>query len=260
MTSHVASADGTRIAYDRLGSGPPVIVTGGIFCDRHTTRALAERLAEGCTVVNFDRRGRGGSGDTPPYAIEREVEDIAALIAAVGGSAALYGHSSGAGLALQAAARGLPITRLVLHEPPYGPDDDESTGAARRLAAGIGAALAEDRRGDAIALFMADSGLPPEMVEGMTRDPGMLAVAPTMPYDIEVMGDDTGGTIPEDLARSVAVRTLVLAGSASPDFFRDTAERLAELLPDAELAVLQGQDHGAAPEVVAPVVTTFVSG
>ena len=201
MTSHVTSADGTEIAYDQMGSGPPVVVAGGIFCDRRTTQALAEHLADACTVVNFDRRGRGESGDTPPYAVEREVEDIAALIAAVGGSAALYGHSSGAGLAFHAAARGLPITRLVLHEPPWGPDDDESTGAARRLAADVGAALAEGRPGDAIALFMTDSGLPPEMVEEMSRDPSMLAVAPTMPYDLQVMGDDAGGTIPEDLAR-----------------------------------------------------------
>lgn len=260
MTSHVTSADGTEIAYDQMGSGPPVVVAGGIFCDRRTTQALAERLADTCTVVNFDRRGRGESGDTPPYAVEREVEDIAALIAAVGGSAALYGHSSGAGLAFHAAARGLPITRLVLHEPPWGPDDDESTGAARRLAADVGAALAEGRPGDAIALFMTDSGLPPEMVEEMSRDPSMLAVAPTMPYDLQVMGDDAGGTIPEDLARSVTVPTLVLAGGASPDFFRDTAERVAMLLPDAELAVLEGQDHGAAPEVVAPLVTKFVAG
>jgi pimeloyl-ACP methyl ester carboxylesterase len=260
MTSHVTSADDTVIAYDQMGSGPPVVVAGGIFCDRQTTQALAEHLADACTVVNFDRRGRGESGDTPPYAVEREVEDIAALIAAVGGSAALYGHSSGAGLALHAAARGLPVTRLVLHEPPWGPDDDESTGAARRLAADVGAALAEGRPGDAIARFMADSGLPPEMVGEMSRDPKMLAVAPTMPYDLQVMRDDAGGTIPEDLARTVTVPTLVLAGGASPDFFRDTAERLVELLPDAELAVLEGQDHGAAPEVVAPLVTKFVAG
>ena len=121
MTRHVTSADGTQIAYDRLGGGPPVVLVSGLFCDRRTTSRLAETLAESFTVYNYDRRGRGDSGDTAPYAVAREVEDLAALIAEAGGSASVYGHSSGAGLALQAAARGVPITGLVLPSPPTGP-------------------------------------------------------------------------------------------------------------------------------------------
>ena len=235
MTSYVASVDGTRIAFDRLGQGPPVVVVSGIFCDRQTTQELAEQLAPHFSVINYDRRGRGEGGDTAPYAVEREVEDLGALIAGAGGSASVYGHSSGAGLALNAAASGLPITRLVLHEPPYGPDDEESKGDARELAVNIRAALAEDRRADAIKLFMADSGMPQKMVEAMSSDPKMLAVAPTMIYDHEVMGDfDRGGTI--------------------PDFFRDTATRIAEVLPNGKHTVLEGQDHGAPADVVAPVV------
>jgi pimeloyl-ACP methyl ester carboxylesterase len=152
----------------------------------------------------------------------------------------------------------LPVTRLVVHEPPYGPDDEESTHAARELAEGVRAAVADDRRAEAIALFLADSGMPPEMVEGMSLDPAMQAVVPTMPYDLEVMGDFGGGTIPEDLVRNVRVPTLVVAGGASPDFFLDTASRLAELLPDAAHTVLEGQDHGAPADVVAPVVTDFL--
>jgi pimeloyl-ACP methyl ester carboxylesterase len=258
MTSHVTSADGTRIAYDRLGEGPPVVIISGIFCTRHTTQQLAEALAERFTVVNYDRRGRGESGDTPPYAVAREVEDLAALIAEAGGSASVYGHSSGAGLALHAAAGGLPVTRLVVHEPPYGADDEESRRTNRELAENVRVALAAGRRADAIGLFFANMGMPDEMVAGMGTDPAMQAVAPTMTNDFEVMGDFGGGTIPEDLVRSVAVPTLVIAGGASPGFFRDTASRLAELLPDGTLTVLEGQDHAAPAEVVAPVVGDFL--
>lgn len=260
MTSYVTSADGTRIAFDRLGEGPPVVVLSGIICDRRTTRALAEELAHQFSVINYDRRGRGESGDTTPYAVEREVEDVGALITEAGGTASVYGHSSGAGLALNAAARGLPITRLVLHEPPYGPEDDGSKRMAMELAEYVRVALAEDRRADAIKLFMADSGMPPEMVEGMSSDPRMQAMASTMQYDFEVMGDvSRGGTIPEDLVRAISIPTLVLAGGASPDFFRDTTTRIAELIPRAKHTVLAGQDHGAPAEVVAPVVAAFLT-
>lgn len=261
MTSYVTSADGTRIAFDRLGDGPPVVVVSGIFCTRQTTRSLAELLAPRFTVINYDRRGRGESGDTPPYAVEREIEDLGALLTEVGGAAAVYGHSSGAGLALEATAAGLPVTRLVLHEPPYGPDDEESRRGARELAENVRAAVAEDRRADAIELFFAASGMPPEVVEAMSSDPDMQAVVPTMPYDFAVMGDASrGGTIPEDRVRAITVPVLVVAGGASPDFFRHTATRLTELLPDARQVVLEGQDHGAAAEVVAPVVAEFLTG
>jgi pimeloyl-ACP methyl ester carboxylesterase len=259
MTSFVTSRDGTRIAHDVLGDGPPVVVVSGLFCTRQTTQDLAEHLAARCTVVNYDRRGRGESADTPPYAVEREVEDLAAVIDAVGGSAAVYGHSSGAGLALRAAAAGLPITRLVAHEPPYGGDDDESQASARGLAGIVRTALAEDRRADAIAAFFEPMGMPPEIVEAMTADPAMLAVAPTMNYDFAVMGDADGGTIPEAMVRSIDVPTLVVAGSESPEFFRDTAARLADLLPDATSVLLTGHDHGAPADVVAPVVADFVT-
>jgi pimeloyl-ACP methyl ester carboxylesterase len=258
MTRYVTSVDGTKIAFDRFGHGPPVVVVSGIFCDRQTTQELAERLAHQFTVINYDRRGRGQSGDTAPYAVEREVEDLGALIAEVGGTASVYGHSSGAGLALNAAASGLSMSNLVLHEPPYGPDDEESKREARKLAENVRAALADDRRADAIKLFFAASGMPPEMVEGMSSDPKMLAVAPTMPYDFEVMGDVSRGvTIPEDLVRAIGIPTLVISGGASPDFFRDTAARIAEVLPNGKHTVLEGHDHGAPADVVAPVVAGF---
>jgi pimeloyl-ACP methyl ester carboxylesterase len=261
VTEYVTSADGTQIAFDRLGQGPPVVVISGLFCDRETTRDLAERLAEQFRVINYDRRGRGESGNTEPYAREHEVEDLGALIADAGGSASVYGHSSGAALAVNAAAAGLPITQLVLHEPPYGPDDEESKRDARELAENVGAALAEDRRVDAIRLFFEASGMPPDMVEGMAGDPKLQRLAPTMPFDFAVTGSfDEGETIPEDLVRAIDMPTLVIAGGASPEFFRDTADRIAELLPNAQHIVLEGQDHGAPAEVVAPVVARFLSG
>ena len=260
ITRHVTSADGTRIAYDRLGQGPALVVVGGLLCDRRRTAPVAGALAAFATVVNVDRRGRGNSGDTAPYSVEREIEDLAAVIGANGGRAALYGHSSGAGLALRAAAHGLPVTHLVLHEPPYGGDDDESARAARALAQRVVTAIADGRGADAIDVFMTAAGVPAEMVEGMRSDPRMLAMAHTMRYDIEVMDEiGRGGTIPQDMVQAVRVPTLVLAGGASPDFFRDTATRIAALLADGRYEVLDNQGHDARPDLVARSVGSFIA-
>jgi pimeloyl-ACP methyl ester carboxylesterase len=259
MTSYVTSADGSRIAFDRLGHGSPLIVVGGIFCDREKMRGLADAFSKWCTVINYDRRGRGQSGDGSAYAVAREIEDLGALIAAAGGSASIYGHSSGAGLALNAAAAGLAIDRLVLHEPPYGPNDNESKQGSMEMARAIRTLLAQDQRAEAIATFFSAVGVPPDVVAEWSGDPRMLAMAPTMLYDYEVMGDFEGGTVPEHHVRTVSVPTLVLAGGTSLEFFRDTASRIAELLPDGRYVVLEGQDHDADPEVVAPVVADFVT-
>src|SRR3712207_475383 len=151
----LTSSDGTTIAFERLGDGPAVIVVGGQLADRALTRPTAEELAKHFTVINYDRRGRGDSGDTAPYAVEREIEDLEALIAEAGGTASVYGLSSGAALALHAAAAGLPIARLVLHEPPYTPEGDEDRQqASRKEAEHIKTLLEEDRRGDAIEYRM----------------------------------------------------------------------------------------------------------
>jgi pimeloyl-ACP methyl ester carboxylesterase len=259
MTAHVTSADGTPIAYDRAGTGAPLIIIGGILCDRRKLRDLAVALSGHVSVINFDRRGRGDSGNTEPYAVEREVEDIAALIAAAGGQAAVYGHSSGSGLALRAAADGLPIGRLILHEPPYGPDDPDSAAGSRQFAQVILGLLDGGQHGAAVETFMAAAGVPAEPAAEMGRDPALLAMAPTMRHDIAVMGELDGGALPETLVRTIAVPTLVIAGGASPDFFRQTAARVAELLPDGRLLVIEGADHGAPAEVVAPVVADFVT-
>jgi pimeloyl-ACP methyl ester carboxylesterase len=263
-STHVTSADGTRIAFERLGDGPPLIVIGGATCDRARMRPIAERLARDFAVINYDRRGRGDSGDTKPYAVEREVEDVAALIDHAGGTAPVYGHSSGAGLALHAGAHGLPIDGLILHEPPYSPDREEERREAREYAKQLESILSEGRHGDAIELFFTVVGMPPEMVAEMRRnDPGwpaLEALAPTLVYDSEVMGDRSrGGSLPADVAGRVAARTLVIVGGASPDWMIDTGRRIAASVREGELKVLDGQEHVVPPDILAPVVEEFLA-
>ena len=260
----VNSRDGTPIAFDQLGDGLPVVVIGGATCDRARTRPLAEELAQHCTVINYDRRGRGDSGDTAPYAIEREIEDLGALIGAAGGAAGVYGHSSGAGLALHAAAAGLPITKLVMHDAPYTPGGDEDRRLAREYGESLQVILSERRHGDAVELFMTVVGMPQEMVDQMRHTPawaGLEAIAPTLAYDSEVMGDiSRGGTIPADLLDKVASVALVLVGGASPEFMTDVGRQIADGLPDGRLTVLEGQDHVVPPGVLVPVLAEFFAG
>jgi len=254
----LTSSDGTTIAFERLGDGPPVIVVGGQLADRALTQPTAEELAKHFTVINYDRRGRGDSGDAAPYTVEREIEDLGALIAEVGGTASVYGHSSGAALALHAAA-GLPIAKLVLHEPPYTPDGDENRQRATRNEADrIKTLLAEDCRGDAIEYVMRGIGMPSEVINGMSQDPRTLAMAHTMAYDSEIMGDiSRGGTIPDDLLDAVTIPTLVLVGGASPEWIIDVSRWLAEGLPNGRHCVLEGQEHVVHPDVLVPVLEEF---
>jgi pimeloyl-ACP methyl ester carboxylesterase len=257
----VTSRDGTSIAFERFGEGPPVILVGGATTDRAMIRPLAEELAGTFTVINYDRRGRGDSSDTPPYAVEREVEDIGALIAEAGSPASVYGHSSGAVLALHAAAHGLPVARLVMHEPPFAPDREEERLTSREYGERLRTILAEGRRGDAAALFMTTAGMPDEMVEGMRGEPWwarMEAVAPTLLYDSEVMGDiSREGTIPAELLGAVDAPALVLCGGASPGWMIDVGGQVAEGLPDGRIDVLEGQEHVVPPEILAPVLAEF---
>ncbi len=259
MTAYATSADGTRIAFDRLGDGPPLLVIGGMFCGRATTRATAEAFADGCTVINFDRRGRGESDEASPYAVRREIEDLEALIDELGGSAAVYGHSSGAGLALRGAAAGLSVTRLILHDAPYGPDDETSRQSSRQLGMAIRSALDGHDAAEALRLFFRSAGMPEAAAEGMAGNPYLLKVAPTMRQDIAAMDFDGGRTIPVDMVARLTMPTLVVAGGNSAPFFQDTARRLAAMLPNATLTTLDGQGHEADPAVSAPVIIGFVS-
>lgn len=259
----VTSADGTPIAYERSGDGPPVIMVGGALNDRGSAVPLAESLTPHFSVVRYDRRGRGDSGDTLPYDVVREIEDLAALISEIGGAPSVYGLSSGAVLALRAAEAGLPISRLALYEAPFAPDDDATRKNAQQYAAALKALLTQDRRADAVAEFMTLVGIPAEMITQMRHAPmfpALEALAHTLAYDSDVMGDSTAGSaIPVDLVGAVTAPTLALYGEASPEWMKDTARRLSELLPHGRLAGLHGQTHDVAPDVLAPVLVEFFS-
>jgi pimeloyl-ACP methyl ester carboxylesterase len=253
----VNSADGTRIAYDRYGSGAPVILIGGALCDRTSTQPLAEELAPQFTVVSYDRRGRGDSGDTNPYSVAREVEDLGALITALGGTAAVYGHSSGAALLALAAASGLPITKVVLHEPPYGPDDEDSQRESDEIGATVTGLLALNRRAEAVEHFLAMAGMPADAAAAMAQDARFIAAAHTIAYDFAVMDAAPGGTVPFDLLTKVTRPALTIFGSASPQFMVESAKAVAKALPSAELVELEGHHHVVPPEVLAPVLAGF---
>ncbi|HJQ72740.1 MAG TPA: alpha/beta hydrolase, partial [Actinomycetota bacterium] len=187
----ITSRDGTAIAFDRMGEGAPVVLVTGGSVDRMSNAPLAQELASDFTVLNYDRRGRGPSGDTPPYAIEREIEDIEAMLEAAGGSANLYGSSSGAALALQATAAGLPVTKLALWEPPY--IIDENARPPRDQVEQYETMVAEGRRGDAAEYFMTKVvGMPPEFAAQARNEPwwpNQEALAHTLAYDARIMGD-----------------------------------------------------------------------
>lgn len=253
-----SSSDGTEIAFDRLGDGPPLILVSGASCARGIHGPLAEMLAADFTVFNYDRRGRGDSGDTQPYAVEREIEDVAAVCDVAGGAAAVFGNSSGAVLALRAAAAGLPIARLALWEPPIMTDPDAPR-RQREYLTQLTALLDTGRRGDAMALFLTTVGLPQDMITGMRQAPmwpGLEAVAHTLAYDAVVMGDST---LPASLVSSVKVPTLVLTGGNTGEWAGNTADALTSALPDSEHRTLDGQDHNVAWDVLAPALREFFS-
>jgi pimeloyl-ACP methyl ester carboxylesterase len=259
------SADGTTIAYDRRGTGPAVILVGGasqyrVFDPR--TAQIADLLAaHGYNVVHYDRRGRGGSGDTAPYATEREVEDIAALIDEVGGSAALFGQSSGGALVLDAIAAGLPVTKAFLYEPPFIVDDSRPPLPAD-YRDNLDALVAAGRRGDAVEYFLTTAvGVPAEIVAGMRQSPiwpGFEAVAHTLPYDAALMeGTLDNRPLPADRWSAVTIPVFIGNGGASPQQMQSAADALAALLPNTRRATFEGQQHGIDPAVLAPALAEF---
>lgn len=252
----IQSRDGTAIAFDQLGGGPAMIVVAGAASDRGVTAPVAGALAQHFTVLNYDRRGRGDSGDTPPYAVAQEVEDVAALLDAAGGTASVLGMSSGAVLAAEVAASGLPVHRLIMWEPPFSTDAD-SQQRTRAYGERLAELLAADRRSDALAHFMTFVGMPEEAVAAVRQSPywqSGVSLAPTLAYDAAIMGD---GAIPAARYATIDVPTLVLAGGKSPDFLRQAAGRAAAAIPGARHDVLADQDHNVAGERLAPVVAAF---
>jgi pimeloyl-ACP methyl ester carboxylesterase len=259
----VTSKDGTQIAYDRTGRGKPLIIVNGATADRQASGELAQLLAPHFSVIAYDRRGRGDSGDTQPYAVAREIEDIDALIGAAGGESFLMGHSSGAALALEAAAHGLAVSKLAMYEAPYIVDH------SRPMLPGdyvqhLNTLIAEGKRGDAVEYFMtAAVGIPKEMVAGMRQMPmwpGLEKVAHTIAYDGAVMGDTMSGK-PLAAGRWAGAKmpVLVMDGGASEEWMHNATQNLVRILPNARYRSLPGQTHAAAPDVIVPVLIEFFS-
>jgi len=258
MAASVKSKDGTMIAYDRVGTGPVVILVLGALNSRKSGASLAKLLASRFTVISYDRRGRGGSTDTAPYAPQREVEDVAALIDEVGGPVYLYGHSSGAAIALQAAIKlRKQVRKLAIYEAPYALDYDARK-AAREYNVLLKKLLKSGRNADAVALFLKFLGVSDKQIQAMRRLPmwrGLDAMAPTLAYDSDVLGEVH--SLPTRLLSSITTPTLVMHGGAGAPSMRDAAQAISEAIPNARLRTLAGQTHGVRPKVIAPVLADF---
>jgi pimeloyl-ACP methyl ester carboxylesterase len=259
---NVVSKDGTSIAFDRSGTGPPLILVDGALCYRAfgPMGALAPLLAPHFTVFTYDRRGRGESGDRKPYAVEREVEDLDALIREAGGSAWMYGVSSGAGLALEAANRGLAIKKLALYEAPY-IVDDSTPPMPEDYVARLNELVASGRPGDAVKMFMKTVGTPGFLVAVMRVLPmwsKLESVAHTIAYDVKIMGNgQSGKPFPPGRWGSVRMPTLVLGGGKSPAWMQRSVRAVADALPNAQHRTLEGQTHMVKAKVQAPVLKEF---
>ncbi len=259
--SKVISKDGTEIAYEKSGKGPALILVDGALCYRSfgPMRELAKLLSPHFTVYTYDRRGRGESTNSQPFAVEHEVEDIDALIHEAGGSAFVYGISSGGCLALEAAAKlGNKIEKLAIYEAPY--NSDESTRKQwKEYRRQLADTLAANRPGDAVVLFMNLVSTPTEMVEGMRNSPMwpmFESVAPTLAYDAAAIGDDR--SVPVKRAADVVAPSLVMNGTVIP-FMLDTATELTKAIPHVQHRTLEGQPHDVDIKVLAPVLIEFFS-
>ncbi len=267
MTSTITSADGTTIAYDVAGSGPALLLVDGAFCYRDfgPMPALVPLLAPHFTVYSYDRRGRGESGDTLPYAPEREIEDIAALLEAIGGPAYVYGISSGAVLAARATAA-LPgrVTKLALYEAPLVVDHSRKLAPADYVQQ-IDTMIANGRGGDAVGFFMtkmvAAPAFVPYVMRLMPAWKKLKTVAPTLRYDFAVLGDtQSGERIPDELAKvfgAIDVPALMADGGKSPTWMHHAADAIAQALPDARRVTLPGQNHQVKASVLAPALIDF---
>jgi pimeloyl-ACP methyl ester carboxylesterase len=259
----VKSEDGTPIAFEALGNGPPVILVGGAFCDRKARASgtpLAAALASRFTVFSYDRRGRGDSGDTPPYRIEREVQDLAALVERAGGSACAYGISSGAMLILEASLAGVPFSRVALYEPPI-QLDPARTEEMESLVLELETAVAGGRRGEAAELFLTKVvQMPPPVVAQMRKAPvwaGLEALAHTLGFDVRLSARPLSML---ERARAAPAVTLALCGEASPPWMREGVGALANAIPGARFLVLAGQTHDVDVTVLAKALAGFFGG
>ncbi|MDF2684041.1 MAG: alpha/beta hydrolase [Brevibacillus sp.] len=248
--SQVVSKDGTVIEFDRTGSGPPLILVLGAFNDRTTGAPLAKHLERNFTVINYDRRGKGASGDTMPYSIEKEIDDLNTLIEEAGGSPLVFGYSSGAILALKATANKSAISKLVLYEPPFGKLDSRIVDRLEELV-NVG------NRGEAVEYFQSKMvGIPDEIVAQLRHAPfrpHLEAIAHTTVYDTKIVG---ASLLPEEL-NGITTPVLVIAGEQSSDQFKQSNQSLSTLLPNGQYVCLEGQSHHIDASVLAPVITQY---
>jgi pimeloyl-ACP methyl ester carboxylesterase len=250
------SRDGTPIAYEARGSGPPLVLVNGALGDRRSAGMLRPLLETSFTVVGFDRRGRGNSGDAPDYAPAREAEDLMAVGATLGTAPMVYGHSSGAVLALEAALAGMPVAALALYEPPYSLGGGPAAGVD--LIGRMERLVANGERDAAVRAFFDEAiGLPEPVVDGLEAGPGwasFVALAHTLPYDLRLVGE---GKIPIARVAGLRIRTLVLAGGSSPAWMRESAAALASAIPNSREVVLAGQAHSPASQLLAEQLIGF---
>ncbi|HEY0449500.1 alpha/beta hydrolase [Actinophytocola sp.] len=265
MTSTITSADGTKIAYERTGDGPPLIIVDGAMCYRDSgpSRPMAAELESDFTVLTYDRRGRGESGEGTEIALEREVEDLEALAKEAGGAPLLYGSSSGAVLALEAASRGVGAAKLAMYEPPVIVDDSRDPLPAD-YPQQLDAMIAEGRHGDAIKSFMRFVEVPGfaiALMRLMPVWPKLKAVAPTLRYDFAFMYElQRGRALPETRWSTATLPTLVVDGGKSPTWMRNGNEAFAEVLPNATYRTLPGQNHLVKAKALAPWLREFFAG
>jgi pimeloyl-ACP methyl ester carboxylesterase len=247
--------DGTKLAYDRVGHGPAMVFVPGVFNLRDTCAPIAAELAEDFTCFTYDRRARGDSGNTPPYAVEREVEDLQAVIDVAGGHAAVFGFSSGAILALRAAADGLPIDRLFLYEPPFRFEAQPPAPAAD-LPQRLQQMVDEGRAADVVTTFQLEGiGMPPDVVAGIRKAPffaRLEAMAQSVVHDAAITG---AMPVPTPAMAAVQVPTVVMRGGQTWPVLAVAAERLVAMLPNASLQVLaDAADHGLEPRSTAAAI------
>jgi pimeloyl-ACP methyl ester carboxylesterase len=258
--AQVLSKDGTRIVYDKVGKGPAVVLVEGATATRSSFVELANLLASNFIVYYYDRRGRGDSSDTLPYSVEKEIEDIEALIDEAGGSAYVYGISSGGALALEAASKlGKKVKKLAIYEVPY---DESQSGQAKwkEYVTTLRESLQAGKNGDAVTAFMKLVDVPDEMLAGMKQSPfwpELEKVAPTLAYDAACLGDRN---IPSAAAKHINIPTLVMDGGGSLQMYpsmRASAEKLAKLIPNVEWQTLEGQTHNVDSKILGPVLQKF---
>ena len=257
--ARIPSKDGSQIGFTKVGNGPALVIVSGALAHRELNgdTVLVRKLMDHFSVYTYDRRGRGESSDTKPYAVDREIEDIEALIDHAGGKAYLFGVSSGGALALQAAAKlgAAKVSKLAVYEPPYGQPPRDFTAqkdSVKKL-------VQTGQPGDAASFFLSAIGTPPNVLEGMKNSPDWEAIKKidfTLAYDYDVLGD---GSVPEDVVKAIGIPTLVMVGEKTMDFMHPTATRLATLIPNAQRTTLKGQTHQVKPEAVAPLLIEFLN-